>query len=352
VNSFASRIVRWQRQHGRHALPWQRVIDACGEATRDPYRIWLSEIMLQQTQVATVIPYFERFVARFPDLHRLAAAHEDAVLALWSGLGYYSRARNLHAAARVIVSKHGGEFPADPDLIAQLPGIGRSTAAAIAALAFGQRAAILDGNVKRVLARHGGVAGWAGDKKVETVLWQLAESHLPHTAIEAYTQGMMDLGALVCRRSQPACSDCPVSIDCVAFTQQRTAELPTPRPRKTLPERQVQMLLLLDRGELMLEKRPARGVWGGMWSLPELDMEDDPTLHCRDRFGFTAQAQQAWPQLSHSFTHFKLHILPVRMELAPRRATLPGQIWLTPADALDAALPAPVRKLVARLGST
>jgi A/G-specific adenine glycosylase len=162
---------------------------------------------------------------------------------------------------------------------------------------------------------------------------------------------MMDLGALVCRRSPPVCSSCPVHTDCIAFTQQRTAELPTPRPRKTLPERQVQMLLLLDRGELMLEKRPARGVWGGLWSLPELDMEDDPTRHCRDRFGFTAQAQQAWPQLSHSFTHFKLHILPVRMELAPRRATLPGQIWLAPADALDAALPAPVRKLVARLGS-
>ncbi len=305
--------------------------------------------MLQQTQVATVIPYFERFVARFPDLHRLAAAHEDAVLALWSGLGYYSRARNLHAAARAIVSVHGGEFPADPRQIAELPGIGRSTAAAIAALAFGQRAAILDGNVKRVLARHGGVAGWPGDKKVEAALWQLAESHLPHTAIEAYTQGMMDLGALVCRRSQPACTSCPVRTDCIAFTQQRTAELPTPRPRKTLPERQVQMLLLLDRGELMLEKRPSRGVWGGMWSLPELAMEDDPARHCRDRFGFTAQSQQAWPQLSHSFTHFKLHILPVRMELAPRRTTLPGQIWLTPADALDAALPAPVRALVNRL---
>lgn len=350
MNSFASRIVRWQRQHGRHALPWQRgLVDAGGQAARDPYRVWLSEIMLQQTQVATVIPYFERFVARFPDLHSLAAAHEDAVLALWSGLGYYSRARNLHAAARVIVSVHGGEFPADPRQIAELPGIGRSTAAAIAALAFGQRAAILDGNVKRVLARHGGVAGWPGDKKVEAALWQLAESHLPHTAIEAYTQGMMDLGALVCRRSQPACTSCPVRTDCIAFTQQRTAELPTPRPRKTLPERQVQMLLLLDRGELMLEKRPSRGVWGGMWSLPELAMEDDPARHCRDRFGFTAQSQQAWPQLSHSFTHFKLHILPVRMELAPRRTTLPGQIWLTPADALDAALPAPVRALVNRL---
>jgi A/G-specific adenine glycosylase len=341
VNSFASRIVRWQQRHGRHALPWQ--------GTRDPYRIWLSEIMLQQTQVATVIPYFERFVARFPDLARLAAAHEDEVLASWSGLGYYSRARNLHAAARAILTLHEGKFPASPDLIVQLPGIGRSTAAAIAALAFGQRAAILDGNVKRVLARHGGIAGWPGEKKTETELWQLAESHLPHTTIEAYTQGMMDLGALVCSRRQPACSDCPVSADCMANAQHRTAELPTPRPRKAVPEKQIQMLLLLDRGELMLEKRPARGVWGGMWSLPELGLDGDPTSHCRDHFGFTTQTQQAWPRLSHSFTHFRLHILPVRMELAPRNATLPGQIWLPPSDALDAALPAPVRKLVARL---
>jgi len=307
--------------------------------------------MLQQTQVATVIPYFERFVARFPDLASLASAHEDEVLASWSGLGYYSRARNLHAAARLILERHDGAFPAKPEQIAQLPGIGRSTAAAIAALAFGQRAAILDGNVKRVLARHGGIAGWPGDKKVETALWRLAESHLPHTAIEAYTQGMMDLGALVCTRSRPTCSACPVNTDCVANTQQRTAELPTPRPRKALPERQVQMLLLLDRGELMLEKRPSRGVWGGMWSLPELAPEADPASHCLDRFGFTAQTQRAWPQLSHSFTHFRLHILPVEVELAPRRATLPGQIWLTPADALEAALPTPVRKLVARLGN-
>jgi A/G-specific adenine glycosylase len=341
VKSFASRIVRWQQRHGRHALPWQ--------GTRDPYRIWLSEIMLQQTQVATVIPYFERFVARFPDLASLAAAHEDEVLALWSGLGYYSRARNLHAAARAILARHGGDFPAGADAIAQLPGIGRSTAAAIAALAFGQRAAILDGNVKRVLARHGGIAGWPGDKKVETALWQLAESYLARTAIEAYTQGMMDLGALVCTRSQPACSACPVSTDCMASTQHRTAELPTPRPRKALPERQVQMLLLLDRGELMLEKRPARGVWGGMWSLPELAPEADPAGHCRDRFGYVALAQQVLPQLTHSFTHFKLHIRPVQLQLAPRRDTPPGQIWLPLADALDAALPAPIRTLVRQL---
>ena len=345
MHAFASRIVRWQRRYGRHALPWQ----AAPDGTRDPYRVWLSEIMLQQTQVATVIPYFERFVARFPDLASLAAADANDVLALWSGLGYYSRARNLHAAARALVERHGGRFPADPGSLAELPGIGRSTAAAIAALAFGRRAAILDGNVKRVLARHGGVAGWAGDKRVETVLWQLAESRLPARDIEAYTQGMMDLGALVCTRSQPDCPACPVRDDCIAHAQGRTAELPAPRPKKTLPERAVQMLLLVDRGELLLEKRPPHGIWGGLWSLPELDPDADPIRHCRERLGVTARTQLALPRLSHGFTHFRLHIQPVRVELAPRRATLPGQIWLPPADALDAALPAPVRRLVAQL---
>ncbi len=340
VTSFASRIIRWQQRHGRHTLPWQSI--------RDPYRIWLSEVMLQQTQVATVIPYFERFVARFPDLPALAAAHEDDVLALWSGLGYYSRARNLLAAARVIAESHEGIFPAAADVIAQLPGVGRSTAAAIAALAFGQRGAILDGNVKRVLARHGGIAGWPGDRNVEAALWQLAESHLPRNAIEAYTQGMMDLGALACTRSRPACPVCPVNIDCVAFTQNRTAELPAPRPKKALPEKQVLMLLLLDRGELMLEKRPARGIWGGLWSLPELAPDADPAAFCHAHFGFTPLAQQALPGFSHSFTHFKLHIQPIQLQLAPRQTSRPGQTWLTPADALNAALPAPVRKLVAQ----
>lgn len=311
--------------------------------------------MLQQTQVATVIPYFERFVVRFPDLLSLAAAHEDEVLALWSGLGYYSRARNLHAAARIVAMHHGGAFPITPDTIAQLPGVGRSTAAAIAALAFSQRCAILDGNVKRVLARHSGITGWPGDRKVEAVLWQWAESRLPPCspkstrAIETYTQGMMDLGALVCTRSQPACMTCPINADCVAHTQNRTTELPTPRPPKTLPERQVQMLLLLDRGELLLEKRPPHGIWGGLWSLPEIAVNDDPTRHCHEHFGYTPQTRHALPQLNHSFTHFKLHIQPVQLQLAPRHTTLPGQIWLSPIDAMNAALPAPVRKLVGQL---
>ncbi|MFZ5574365.1 MAG: A/G-specific adenine glycosylase [Pseudomonadota bacterium] len=345
MSSFASRIVRWQRRHGRHGLPWQ----AGGTGTRDPYRVWVSEIMLQQTQVATVIPYFERFVARFPTLASLAAADENEVLALWSGLGYYSRARNLHAAARQVLDHHGGRLPADPATLARLPGIGRSTAAAIAALAFGHRAAILDGNVKRVLARHAGVAGWAGDGRVEAELWRLADARLPTRGIESYTQGMMDLGAQVCTRGQPDCHACPVNADCIAYTQGRTAELPTPRPRKILPEREVQMLLLIDRGELLLEKRPPRGIWGGLWSLPELDAGADPLRHCREQLGVSVRTQAVLPRLSHGFTHFRLHIQPVRIDLAPRPATLPGHIWLPPADALGAALPAPVRRLVAQL---
>ncbi len=341
MKSFAVRLVDWQRRHGRHTLPWQ--------SDRDPYRVWLSEIMLQQTQVAAVIPYFERFVARFPDLATLAAASEDDVLALWSGLGYYSRARNLHAAARRVAAEHAGRFPDSPDVIAALPGIGRSTAAAIAALAFGRRCAILDGNVKRVLARHAGVAGWPGDKRVESALWQRAEVLLPTRDIEPYTQGLMDLGALVCTRTRPDCTACPVQADCVARAEGRTGELPAPRPKKALPERQVQMLLLLDRGELMLEKRPARGIWGGLWSLPELAIDADCARHCRERLGLTIRSRQSLPPLIHGFTHFRLHIQPIRVALAPRPATLPGQIWLPPADALDAALPAPVRRLVASL---
>lgn len=308
--------------------------------------------MLQQTQVATVIPYFERFVTRFPDLARLAAASEDEVLALWSGLGYYSRARNLHAAARIIAEHHEGRFPATADAIAQLPGIGRSTAAAVAALAYGHRCAILDGNVKRVLARHGGIAGWPGNKQVEAALWRLAESHLPRSALEAYTQGMMDLGALVCTRSQPRCAICPVNADCIAHAQQRTSEFPSPRPKQVLPERHVQMLLLLDRGELMLEKRPSKGIWGGLWSLPELAPDADPARHCHEHYGHVALSLQAMPQLTHGFTHFRLHIRPVKLQLAPRLSTPAGQIWVPLAKALDAALPAPIRSLVKRLDSS
>jgi len=341
VKPFADRVVAWQRQHGRHDLPWQR--------NRDPYRIWLSEIMLQQTQVATVVGYFERFVARFPDLAALAGASEDDVLALWSGLGYYSRARNLHTAACRIAERYGGHFPDTAEAIGALPGVGRATAAAVAALAFGRRCAILDGNVKRVLARHAGINGWPGDRRIEDALWRHAESLLPEQAIASYTQGMMDLGALLCTRTRPDCMACPVRRDCNAHATGRTHTLPTPRPKKNLPERHVRMLLLLDRGELLLEKRPAKGIWGGLWSLPEASEDTDCADHVRERYGLVAHSLRELPPLSHGFTHFRLHIRPTLLALAPCTKSLPGHVWLAPADALDAALPAPVRKLVAEL---
>jgi len=345
VKRFSARIIAWQRRHGRHDLPWQ--------TSRDPYRIWLSEIMLQQTQVATVIPYFLRFVARFPDLESLAGADEDAVLALWSGLGYYSRARNLQRAARIIATRHGGRFPADPDDIRALPGVGRSTAAAIAVFAFGARRAILDGNVRRVLARHGGIDGWTGDSATQERLWALAESHLPDTGIEAYTQGLMDLGATVCRRAAPACDACPVAADCVARKLDLVACLPTPRPRRTLPERHVQMLLVIDRGAILLEKRPADGVWPGLWSLPEAPAATDVRAHCEDTLGVAVEAVRPLAPIRHALTHFKLAIAP-QLVHARARADAPGmrpRLWLPTDDALAAALPAPVRALIARLPS-
>lgn len=343
MQNFSSRIINWQQQHGRHALPWQ--------ASRDPYRIWLSEIMLQQTQVASVIPYFQRFIGQFPDLQALAGASEDAVLAQWSGLGYYSRARNLRKAARQIIENFGGEFPQDVEAWQSLPGVGRSTAAAIAALAFGQTHAILDGNVKRVLARHAGIKGWPGDKAVENNLWTLAEARLPERNIEAYTQGMMDLGASLCTRSRPACSICPVAHDCIGLQQGLIAELPTPKPKKELPEKQIQMLMLLDSDRILLQRRPSSGIWGGLWSFPELQLQADPLLYCRTQFGFRVRESMHLPVLKHSFTHFKLHISPVivRISASPALSEDPQQCWLDTHLALNVGLPAPVRKLLLKL---
>jgi len=340
VKRFSSRVIAWQRQHGRHALPWQ--------TSRDPYAIWLSEIMLQQTQVATVIPYFLRFLTRFPDLSALALASEDEVLVMWSGLGYYSRARNLHKAAQQMVANHGGAFPTEIACLQNLPGVGRSTAAAVAALAFGKTHAILDGNVRRVLTRHAGVSGWPGDKVIETKLWALAEARLPRTDIEAYTQGMMDLGASVCTRSRPTCSMCPVAEDCVGLKLGRVAQLPTPRPKKDLPEKQVRMLILMYGKKLLLEKRPSSGIWGGLWSFPELDLEADPIAYCETEFGLGVSLDHALPVLKHSFTHFRLHISPLLLNLNPKHALAPlaHQRWFPKPDVLQAAVPTPVRKLL------
>lgn len=342
---FCKRLVDWQRRHGRHDLPWQRA----NGPDPDPYPIWLSEIMLQQTQVETVIPYFRRFLERFPDIESLALAGEDDVLAQWSGLGYYSRARNLHATARRIQSDYGGVFPQDPVQIQALPGVGRSTAAAIAAFAFGQRHAILDGNVKRVLARVFGVEGWPGERAVENQLWSLAESLLPAQDIRAYTQGLMDLGATVCTRARPSCDACPFTNDCVAHRLGRQRELPGPRPKKTMPAKETAMLVLIHAGEVLLEKRPASGIWGGLWSLPECPVAEEARL-AAFRLGYLAQASHALPALVHAFTHFRLTIRPWRLDVPrPAKVDAPGYLWLPLTELEGAALPTPVRRILAPL---
>lgn len=344
--SAAARLIRWHRRHGRHDLPWQNARDAAVDA----YAIWLSEIMLQQTQVGTVIPYYRRFLKRFPTVQALAAAPLDDVLALWSGLGYYSRARNLHKAANALVTRYGGCMPSDPALVRELPGIGRSTAAAICVFAYGGRHAILDGNVKRVLARYYGVRGFPGEKKVEALLWHKAEALLPKgnnpRGIIAYTQGMMDLGASLCARSQPQCERCPLRGDCVAYARGLTASLPTRKVRKALPQRATVMLLLRHAGEILLEKRAPNGIWGGLWSLPEAGSLAAARAACARRFGAKVLAAKALPMLAHGFTHFKLDIQPLLLDVAKPTRTVPGTLWLTPPDALRAALPTPVRNII------
>ncbi len=342
LDDFAGRLIAWHAQHGRHDLPWQN--------TRDAYRIWLSEIMLQQTQVTTVLPYYARFLERFPDIRTLAAAPVGEVMALWSGLGYYARARNLHACARAVVERHGGEFPRETAAIAALPGIGRSTAAAIAAFAHGTRGAILDGNVKRVLARCFGIDGFPGEKKVEIRLWQLAESLLPDQAIETYTQALMDLGATVCTRGKPACARCPLDGECIALKQDRVGELPTPRPRKAVPQRSARFLILRHDDRVLLELRPPSGIWGGLLCLPELTDDDDPRLLARRRYACRVDCIEAQPPLTHGFTHFTLTLQPLlcRVAKVDPHAAQPGVQWLDPDALARAALPAPIRKLLAR----
>ncbi|MCX7960811.1 MAG: A/G-specific adenine glycosylase [Burkholderiales bacterium] len=335
MHDFARRLIAWQRRHGRHGLPWQE--------RRDPYRVWLAEVMLQQTQVATVIPYYRRFVARFPDVAALARAPLAEVLRLWSGLGYYARARHLHAAARTIVREHGGRFPDTAEALAGLPGVGRSTAGAIAVFAFGQRAAILDGNVRRVLARSFGVQG-------ERAQWRLAESLVPARDVETYTQALMDLGATVCTRARPACERCPVAARCVARRESRIAELPAPRARARRPVRRARWLVLLDRGRVLLERRPARGLWGGLWAFPEPD-SGPPARFCRDRLGCTVGRIERLAPIEHDFTHFRLRAQPLlcRLESGARAPRARGRRWFALAGAAQAAVPAPVKKLLLRL---
>ncbi len=307
--------------------------------------------MLQQTQVATVIPYYTRFLEKFPALRVLARASEDEVLALWSGLGYYSRGRNLLRAAQIVAEKFSGEFPKAMDDILALPGIGQSTAAAISAFAFGERQAILDGNVKRVFARHFGVAGFPGEKKIETKLWSVANEALPKKNIEAYTQGLMDLGATLCLRARPLCLACPVEECCVAKREGRIQELPTPRPKKAVPEKSTTMLIIAHAGEVLLEKRPPTGVWAGMWCFPELVNGASAREACRERYGLETKPLKPWNVLQHGFTHFKLSITPqpIAVQKKLSRAAEPGVVWLSVSDALNVAIPKPVRALLIKL---
>ncbi len=306
-DDFSARVLAWFDAHGRHDLPWQH------PAT--PYRVWVSEVMLQQTQVVTVIPYFETFMQRFPDVATLAAADQDEVLHLWSGLGYYARARNLHKAAQVIVAEHGGQFPEDFDAVLALPGIGRSTAGAILSLGLGQRHPILDGNVKRVLARHAAVPGWPGEAAVARRLWELAESYTPQERCGDYNQAMMDLGATLCTRARPACERCPIADDCAAYAAGTPRAYPHPKPRRESPRRHVFMLLLEREGELLLERRPPSGIWGGLWSLPECEPGDDWRRYCRERYGLEAVEHEEWEPLVHTFSHFQLHITPIHVRV-------------------------------------
>ena len=340
IDGFAARIVAWQRLHGRNDLPWQ--------ASRDPYVIWISEVMLQQTQVSAVIPYYRRFIDRFPDCAALASAPLDEVLRHWSGLGYYSRARNLHRAARIVVERHGGRFPRTREAIAELPGVGRSTAAAIAAFAFSAREAILDGNVRRVLSRVFGVEGDLARSGQQSRLWSLAQGLLPERNIERYTQGLMDLGATVCLRRGAKCSACPLSDPCVARRTGRVDELPQPRTRRALPMRETTMLLLLHKAQVLLERRPAAGIWGALWSLPEVENEGDAERALRMRFGVHAGALTPLPSIEHGFTHFRLRIRPLRVDVraVEARAEESGRMWLPLADAIGAAIPVPVRRIL------
>ncbi len=333
-----------RRRHGRKDLPWQQ------EPT--PYRVWVSEVMLQQTQVATVLPYYLRFLERFPDLRALAAAPLDEVLHLWSGLGYYGRARRLHQAAREVVARHGGELPDDEAELARLPGIGPSTAAAIQALARDRPAAILDGNAQRVLARLEAVQGWPGASPVRRRLWAIARAYAQGRSGRRYTQALMDLGATLCTPRAPACDRCPVAGLCRARAAGLQEELPAPPPGRHLPLQRTQMLLLCRRGRVLLLRRPPAGLWGGLWSLPEAPPEADPLRWCREQLGWEA-AGRPWPALVHPFSHFRLEIRPwlleARRETGGRLREGGEALWYNPLQPPALGLPTPVARLLRRL---
>lgn len=342
TGDFADKLLVWYDLHGRYDLPWQK--------ERNAYRVWLSEVMLQQTQVRTVIAYFERFVEALPTLADLAAAPEDQVLALWSGLGYYSRARNLHRTAKICIERHGGDLPRDIDALADLPGIGRSTAAAILAQAFDERHAILDGNVRRVLARWHGVHGWSGGSAAQRELWMHAEDHTPHRRVADYTQAIMDLGATLCTRTRPQCVRCPVATGCVALRDGLTAVLPQSKPKRSMPTRATTMLVVRDaQGRVLLERRPPTGVWARLWSLPEIDDASIAVQALRERYCVSAKDPTSLDSFVHTFSHYHLHITPLLLAGVPnidRVGDDTDRAWYSREQLSAIGLPAPVRKLL------
>lgn len=345
-SQFAKHVLRWFDAHGRHDLPWQQ--------DPSPYRVWVSEIMLQQTQVGTVIPYYERFMERFPDVVTLAAADTDQVLHLWTGLGYYARARNLHTTARTIVADHGGEFPRSVEGLMALDGIGQSTAGAIAALAMGIRAPILDGNVKRVLTRFYAIPGWPEQTDTKRQLWEVADTLTPTARVADFTQAMMDLGATVCTRSTPTCSRCPLHADCAAFTSGTVAEYPGKKPKRALPVRSIAMFVLIDQaGAVLLEKRPPSGIWGSLYSLPESADPDNDVEVCD--IPLPAQGRSALAPIRHTFSHFHLQITPILLKVKRPRGRVADSdrwVWYPLDQPLEIGLAAPIRKLLASLAST
>ena len=341
ATNIAPALLSWFDKHGRHDLPWQ------GE--RLPYHVWLSEIMLQQTQVNTVIPYFERFIQRFPNIESLADAPLDDVLSLWTGLGYYARARNLHKAAQDIVNVHQGEFPHNFEDVIKLPGIGRSTAGAILAQSRGQRHPILDGNVKRVLTRLYVIEGWPGERKTEQQLWQLAEQLTPQDRIVDYTQAIMDLGATVCKRSKPACTACPLSANCLAYHSDTTSNYPTPKRKKGIPTRNTQMLILANEEEkILLYKRPPSGIWGGLWSFPETDEQQDLSYWCQQQFNCEILETQILSAFRHTFSHFHLDITPIFARVKNGYQVMDSNdlAWYNIDLALQLGIATPIKKLL------
>lgn len=338
-DAFQQRLLDWFDAHGRHDLPWQ--------SPRTPYRVWVSEIMLQQTQVATVIDYFERFMARFPTLADLACAPQDEVLHLWTGLGYYARARNLHKAAQMALAEHGGELPVKRlEALMALPGIGRSTAGAIIAQSTGERAVILDGNVKRSLTRLHAVPGWPGRPAVERRLWALADYYTPKGRLADYTQAMMDFGATLCKRGQPACRICPFSDVCLAFARDEVQRYPESKPRKALPTRQTLMLVLQDREHrIWLEQRPPSGLWGGLWSLPQFEtrqaLDDWLALHAD-----APEHQAPPPSFIHTFSHFRLEITPQPVVCRTLSGVRESGLWYDLHDPPELGLATPVKRLL------